>query len=525
MASDGNDTRDRGIDEEAWDDPRLTEARNPGTEGIDRASPREIVDMIQAEDRTVPEAVEAEAESITELVRRVVEKFRRGGRLFYVGAGTSGRLGVLDAAECPPTFGTDPAMVQGIIAGGRETLVRSREGVEDDRPAGRRAIQGSGIGEDDFVLGIASSGTTPFVQAAMEEAAERGAGTGFLSCTPPPERMEKVADVLVTPLVGPEVIAGSTRMKAGTATKLVLNTLTTAAMVRLGKTYGNLMVDLQAVSEKLVDRSLRIVRAVCGVDEDRARELIRDAGGSVKTALAMERLDVSRAEAERVLDACGGFLGEALDRYEGAAAGPPYYACYPESPEDRDAVDRLVGRLEGDPDRIAEAVGALPPPGSRPAGASSGRWGPREHVAHLHEFEYGGVRPRVEGAAGGEASFADMPPSDPPPGADEPLQVLLDRFREERRRTLETLEEKMEEAGGMELLGRRFTVGEEEMTLYQFLRGVAHHAEAHADRIGERVHPSLLTAEEAARRRGASDAENTPGRARADGPGPKEPSG
>lgn len=521
----GEASRDRGIDEEAWDDPRLTEARNPRTEEIDRASPREIVEMIQAEDRTVPEAVEAEAESITELVRRVVEKFRRGGRLFYVGAGTSGRLGVLDAAECPPTFGTDPEMVQGIIAGGRETLVRSREGVEDDRPAGRRAVEGSRIGEGDFVLGIATSGTTPFVQAAMEEAAERGAGTGFLSCTPPPERMEEVADVLVTPLVGPEVIAGSTRMKAGTATKLVLNTLTTAAMVRLGKTYGNLMVDLQAVSEKLVDRSLRIVRAVCGVDEERARRLIRAAGGSVKTALAMDRLDVGRAEAERVLDACGGFLGEALDRYEGAE-GVPYYACYPESPEDRGAVDRLVERLEADPERIAAAVDELPPPGSRPPGAASGGWGPREHVAHLHEFEYGGVRPRVEGTGAGETSFADMPPSDPPPGADESLQVLLDRFREERRRTLETLEEAMEEAGTMELLGRRFTVGEEQMTLHQFLRGVAHHAEAHADRIGERVHPSLLTAEEAARRRDVSETgEPSGGAPPVGGPGPGEPPG
>lgn len=499
----------RAIDEDAWDDPRLTEARNPRTEEIDRASPREIVDMIQAEDRTVPEAVEAEAESITELVRRVVEKLRRGGRLFYVGAGTSGRLGVLDAAECPPTFGTDPEMVQGIIAGGRETLVRSREGVEDDRPAGRRAIQGSQIGEDDFVLGIASSGTTPFVQAAMEEAAERGAGTGFLSCTPPPERMEEVADVLVTPLVGPEVVAGSTRMKAGTATKLVLNTLTTAAMVRLGKTYGNLMVDLQAVSEKLVDRSLRIVRAVCGVDEERARELIRDAGGSVKTALAMERLGVGRAEAERVLDACGGFLGEALDRYEGAET-VPYYACYPESPEDREAVDRLLERLEADPERIAAAVDELPPPSSQPPGAASGGWGPREHVAHLNEFEYGGVRPRVEGVAEGATSFADMPPSEPPPGADEPPQVLLDRFREERRRTLDLLEDRMGEAGDMELLGRRFTVGDEEMTLYQFLRGVAHHAEAHAERIGERVHPSLLTAGEAARRRGVAGSGEPP---------------
>ena len=515
---------DRGIDEDAWDDPRLTEARNPETEQIDRAAPRDIVDMIQAEDRTVPEAVEAEAESITEMVRRVVEKFRRGGRLFYVGAGTSGRLGVLDAAECPPTFGTDPEMVQGIIAGGRETLIRSREGVEDDRPAGRRAVEGSEIGEDDFVLGIASSGTTPFVQAAMEEAAERGAGTGFLSCTPPPDRMEEVADVLVTPLVGPEVIAGSTRMKAGTATKLVLNTLTTAAMVRLGKTYGNLMVDLQAVSEKLVDRSLRIVRAVCGVDEGRARRLIRDAGGSVKTALAMERLGVSRAEAERVLDACGGFLGEALDRYE-AAGEVPYYACYSEAPEDRGAVDRLVERLANDPDRVAAAVEELPPPSSQRPGATSGRWGPREHVAHLHEFEYGGVRPRIEGAAGGETSFADMPPSDPPPGADESLQVLLDRFREERRRTLDALEEAMEEAGAVELLGRRFTVGQEEMTLYQFLRGVAHHAEAHADRIGERLHPSLLTAEEAARRRGASEAENASGRPRPAGPGPGETAG
>ncbi len=308
---------------------RLTEARNPRTEEIDRASPREIVDLIQREDRRVPEAVAEEADAIAALVEEVAERMRRGGRLLYVGAGTSGRLGVLDAAECPPTFGTDPRRVQGIVAGGAGALVRSQEGAEDAREDGRADLRRAGVDERDFVLGIATSGTTPYVRGAVEEARRLGAGTGFLSCTPPPGDVRAAADHLVTPLVGPEVVAGSTRMKAGTATKLVLNTLTTAVMVRRGKVYRNLMVDLEAVSRKLVGRSLRIVVEAAGVDRPEARRTLIEAGGSAKTAVAMLGLEVGRAVAERALDACDGFLGRALERWADADA-VPYYGGYPE---------------------------------------------------------------------------------------------------------------------------------------------------------------------------------------------------
>lgn len=488
-------------------DPRLTEAPNPRTVDIHRGDAREVVRRIQAEDRAVPLAVQAQARAIAELVEDVAGRLRRGGRLFYVGAGTSGRLGVLDAAECPPTFGTDPELVQGLIAGGPEALLRSREGVEDDREAGRAALADADVGAPDFVLGIAASGTTPFVTAALHEAAERGAGVGFLSCSDPPGEVRRVADVLVTPLVGPEVIAGSTRMKAGTATKLVLNTLTTGVMIRLGKVYRNLMVDLRAVSLKLVDRSLRIVQEAGEVDRARARRLLVAAGGSAKTAIAMARLDAERFTAERLLDACDGFLGTVLERWSSGDRFPEY-AGYPTEP-DGPTVEWLLERLSGAPRGLQEAAGRAAEGGAwhgRPddsrgdadatadsvaEGVPPGQgWSPAEHLAHVLQFETEAVRPRVErlrdAPAEAPVRFPDWQPARSPPLSGLPVPELARRLDEERRGTVAALP-----PPGRGWL-RRFRIGEEEVILYQFLRGIAHHDDAHRVRMVERVHPALL---------------------------------
>lgn len=289
-------------------DSRLTERRNPRTASIDLASPLEIVDLIQAEDRTVPDAVASQREAIARTIELVEHAFRAGGRLFYVGAGTSGRLGVLDASECPPTFGTDPEMVQGIIAGGLDALVRSQEGAEDVAVQGAAAVDARNAGPNDVVVGIAASGTTPYVRGALERAKERGARTVIVACSPPPASVVEQVDVAILPFTGPEVVTGSTRLKAGTATKLVLNTITTGAMIRLGKTYGNLMVDLRAMSRKLVDRGERIMIEVCGVTRDEARALIAAAGGSVKTAIVMQQLGLTKEDAEKKLGEAGGVI-------------------------------------------------------------------------------------------------------------------------------------------------------------------------------------------------------------------------
>jgi N-acetylmuramic acid 6-phosphate etherase len=282
-------------------DPRETERRNPRTVSIDLASPLEIVDLINAEDRRVPDAVATQREQIARAIELAEATFRGGGRLFYVGAGTSGRLGVLDASECPPTFGTDPEMVQGIIAGGLPALTRSQEGAEDVVTNGALAMDEHGVNAKDLVIGIAASGTTPYVRAALERAISLGAKTGLVACSPPPPDLVAKVDVTMLPIVGPEVVTGSTRMKAGTATKLVLNTITTGAMIRLGKTYGNLMVDLRATNNKLVDRSQRIVMEVTGVSREDATRLIELAGKSVKLAIVMQKKGVSREEAEKLL--------------------------------------------------------------------------------------------------------------------------------------------------------------------------------------------------------------------------------
>jgi N-acetylmuramic acid 6-phosphate etherase len=221
-------------------------------------------------------------------------------------------LGVLDASECPPTFGTPPELVVGVIAGGYQALVKGLEGAEDDVNAGMEAMDRAGVTPRDFVLGIAASGTTPFVRAALSRAQTIGAVTGLLSCSDPPQVLAETCDVLILPKVGPEALTGSTRMKAGTATKLVLNTISTGAMIRLGRAYGNLMVDLMTWSDKLRDRGERIVMECCGVDRGAARQAIEAAGGSVKLAIVMVRRHVSRAEAARLLAETGGFVRRAV---------------------------------------------------------------------------------------------------------------------------------------------------------------------------------------------------------------------
>jgi N-acetylmuramic acid 6-phosphate etherase len=293
-------------------DPRLTEQRNPRTQRIDVASTLEIVELLNAEDATVAAAVGGVRDELARAIDLVVAAFGRGGRLIYVGAGTSGRLGVLDASECPPTFGTPPEMVVGVIAGGYPALVKSSEGAEDDVNAGMVAMDQARVTPADFVLGIAASGTTPFVRAALSRAQTIGAATGLVSCSDPPRVLSETCDVLILPKVGPEALTGSTRMKAGTATKLVLNTLSTGAMIRLGRAYGNLMVDLVALSDKLRDRGERIVMECAGVDRGAARRAIEAAGGSIKLAIVMAKRGVPKAEAERLLAQAGGFVRRAV---------------------------------------------------------------------------------------------------------------------------------------------------------------------------------------------------------------------
>jgi len=289
-----------------------TEKRNRRSENIDDLSTRQIVDLINAEDALVPAAVARQRKHIAAAVDMVVERLARGGRLFYVGAGTSGRLGVLDASECPPTFGVSPFLVQGIIAGGRRALVRSAEGAEDYAEDGAEAIDKKRITPADVVVGLAACGMTPYVHGALNRARQIGAGTVFVTCAP--EAVKHIpAEIIINPVVGPEVITGSTRMKAGTATKLVLNTLTTAAMIKLGKVYGNLMVDLRATNEKLRDRSLRIVTEMTGLSRARAKNLLARADGKVKAAIVMHFRKVNLSAALRILDESRQSLRKALE--------------------------------------------------------------------------------------------------------------------------------------------------------------------------------------------------------------------
>jgi len=303
-------------------DPRLTEQRNPDTADIDLADPARIVELLNRQDRLVPDAVWAVRDAIAQAITMVEAAFRAGGRLLYVGAGTSGRLGALDAAECPPTFGSPPEMVQFVMAGGASALIRSAEGAEDDFDAGAEAVDAKALRPADVVFGIAASGTTPFVRGALARAAARGAHTVLLSCSDPPRELLANVDLAILPKVGPEALTGSTRLKAGTATKLVLNAVTTGAMIRLGRAYGNLMVDLVALSDKLRDRGERILMEVCGVDREAARRAVAAADGRVKTAIVMLRRGVGREAAERLLEEAGGYARRAAGAPPPPAAGP-----------------------------------------------------------------------------------------------------------------------------------------------------------------------------------------------------------
>lgn len=290
----------------------ITEKINPNSMDIDSKSIEDILRIINNEDKNVPFAVEKEIPFIKQAVEIIVNAFKNNGRLIYIGAGTSGRLGVLDASECPPTFGTDPEMIQGIIAGGQIALVKAQEGAEDKKEQGGIDLMKLNFTARDVACGIAASRRTPYVVGAIEKAREVGAKTIYITCTPR-EEMNVMVDVAICPVVGPEVIMGSTRMKAGTAQKLVLNMLTTTAMIRLGKVYGNMMVDLQMNSKKLEERSRRTVMTVTGVDYETAVKVLNEAKGHVKTALVMNLKGVDREEALRRLKLADGFVRGAIE--------------------------------------------------------------------------------------------------------------------------------------------------------------------------------------------------------------------
>ena len=299
-------------------DRLATERANPRTRALDRLDARAIARLMNREDRAAVAAVGRVAPAIAAAVDRIVTALAGGGRLFFVGAGTSGRLGVLEAAECPPTFGTRPGMVQAIMAGGRRAVFRSREGAEDDAGAAARAVRAR-VRRGDVVVGVSASGVTPFVRSALVTAAARGAGTILVACNPRSGR-EFVAGgpgrstLLIAPAPGPEVLAGSTRLKAGTATKLVLNTLTTASMTRLGKVYGNRMVDLQPRSAKLRARAERLVAEIAAVRPARARRALQQARGHVRLAIVVARRNLPPGAAARALRAAGGSLRAVLER-------------------------------------------------------------------------------------------------------------------------------------------------------------------------------------------------------------------
>lgn len=278
----------------------LTEQVNPNSQNLDQLTPLELVDLFNREDARVLEAVTAARQAIATAIEKTAAALRHGGRLFYVGAGTSGRLGVLDAAECPPTFCTPPERVQGILAGGEAALVRSSEGLEDRAEDGAAAIADADVGENDVVVGITAGGTTPYVHGALEAARERRATTVFLACVPQAQVPLDV-DVDIRLLVGPELLAGSTRLKAGTVTKLVLNMLSTGVMVQLGKVYGNRMIDVAVTNQKLYDRALRILQDLTDLDKAAAAALLEQSDRRVKLALLMHWASVDAEAGEQLL--------------------------------------------------------------------------------------------------------------------------------------------------------------------------------------------------------------------------------
>ena len=289
----------------------LTEQANPASAAIDTLSTEAALRIVNAEDRKVAEAVEREIPSIARAVDAIARALQNGGRLFYIGAGTSGRLGVLDASEIPPTYGASPEMVQGIMAGGEAALSRATETTEDDPAIGVRDLLARGFRNGDVLVGLAASGRTPYVLGAVAEARRMGAVTIGVCCVPEAE-LSRAVDIPIAPLVGPEIIAGSTRMKAGTAQKLVLNMISTTTFIRLGYVYGNLMVNVQPKNHKLVERARRIIAQAAGVAYERAAELLDASGGSVRVAVVMARAGVGREEAERRLSASGGRIALAL---------------------------------------------------------------------------------------------------------------------------------------------------------------------------------------------------------------------
>ena len=293
----------------SWD--KITEQQNSPSAHIDKNTTLETLNIINNEDAEVALAIQNKLSEIEAFIKALIPRVKGGGRLFYVGSGTSGRLGVLDATECPPTFSTSPTMVKGIIAGGYDALVRSIEGAEDNPTDGAKAIIDYGINSESTVLGITASSTTPFVLGALEKAKEFGAMTGLLLCNNPP-KLEYV-DHIISIIVGPEVISGSTRMKAGTATKMVLNMITTTLMIKLNKTYGNLMVDLKASNEKLWDRGTRIIQHLTDLSYDDSLKLLQSADGEVKTAIVMEKLKMEAGDTREKLNENKGSLRKVLD--------------------------------------------------------------------------------------------------------------------------------------------------------------------------------------------------------------------
>lgn len=279
----------------------LTEHRNPKTVRIDRMGVVEALKLINREDKKVAKAIELEIPKIARAVESVVQAFKKGGRLIYVGAGTSGRIGVIDAAECPPTFGTSPRMVQALIAGGRRAMFRAVEGAEDDMEAGVSDMRRLRVSERDVVVGLSASGRAPYVIGALKEARRNGAKTIAVAAVPNP-KIGSYASIVITPIVGPEVIAGSTRMKAGTAEKMVLNMISTVSMVRIGKVYTNLMIDIKPLSVKLRSRARRLLRFFAGISSEEAEETYRRSGYDLKTALVMALAHVERVEARRALE-------------------------------------------------------------------------------------------------------------------------------------------------------------------------------------------------------------------------------
>jgi N-acetylmuramic acid 6-phosphate etherase len=302
------------------EDHLLTEARNPDSAAIDRLDAAGFVALMNAEDAKVVAAVGAEAASIARAIEWTAERFRRGGRLMYVGAGTSGRLGVLDASECPPTFSTPPELVVGLIAGGPPALTRAIEGAEDDAGRGADDLRAATVRAEDLVVGIATSGRTPYVLGAVRHAHSVGAATVGITCNRP-SILGGLVDLEIAPLVGPEILAGSTRLKAGTATKMILNMITTGAMIRIGKTLGNRMIDLKPSNEKLRIRSRRMLRELAGIDDAEAGRLLEKSGGRLKLALVMALAQVDEAAAEAALAAADGQVHAAVRAATAVAAG------------------------------------------------------------------------------------------------------------------------------------------------------------------------------------------------------------